>query len=104
MHDNKNAANPTREGFAAHVRTNSFAHLMVAPILVLILALVAYPFFFAIGLANLRYLFQTAIFTSAIKNTVVIVLATDLLKLGMGLAWRCLSIKTSRAVAYCEHF
>lgn len=101
MHEEKNAANPTREGFAAHVRTNSFAYLMVAPVVVLIIALVAYPFFFAIlvaftnrvvgsegdwvGLANFRYLFQTAIFTSAIKNTLVIVIATDVLKLGIGL-------------------
>lgn len=85
-------------------RVHLFAYAMVLPAIVLILGLVAYPFFYAIyvaftdrmvgsvgnwvGFANFRYLAQTATFSSAIWNTIVIVLVTDVLKLliGLGLA------------------
>ena len=78
-----------------------FAYCLVLPAVALLLALVAYPFFFAIsvsftsrvvgndgewiGLANFRYLLQSASFSSAVWNTVVIVVVSGLLKLGIGL-------------------
>jgi multiple sugar transport system permease protein len=82
-------------------RLKIFAYLLVAPVVVLILGLVAYPFFFAIyvsftdqvigsvgkfiGFKNFAYLAGTATFWSAIWNTVTIVLISDGLKLGIGL-------------------
>ena len=81
----------------------------------LILGLVAYPFLFAIwvsftdrviggggefiGLDNFRYLADSATFGAAIRNTVLIVLVTDALKLRSGSAWRCWSPSTSRRAA-----
>lgn len=85
-------------------RVRLFAYLLVAPVVLLILGLVAYPFLFAIwvsftdmvigsvgnfvGFKNFAYLAGTATFWSAIWNTVTIVLVSDLLKLliGLGLA------------------
>jgi multiple sugar transport system permease protein len=81
-----------------------FAYALVAPVVLLILGLVAYPFLFAIwvsftdmvigsagnfvGFKNFEYLAGTATFWSAIRNTIVIVLVSDVLKLviGLGLA------------------
>src|SRR5262245_38737024 len=86
------------------LRLNLFAYALVAPVVVLILGLVAYPFLYAIyvsltdqvvgsvgnwvGLANFRYLLGNATFLTAIWNTVVIVAVSDVLKLliGLGLA------------------
>ncbi len=83
-------------------RTQLFAYALVLPVVALIIGLVAYPFFFAlwvaftdrvvggggnwIGLDNFRYLAKTAIFTAAIRNTIIIVLATDILKFAIGLS------------------
>lgn len=85
-------------------RVRLFAYLLVAPVVLLILGLVAYPFLFAIwvsftdmvigsvgnfvGFKNFAYLAGTATFWSAIWNTVTIVLVSDVLKLliGLGLA------------------
>jgi ABC-type sugar transport system permease subunit len=85
-------------------RVKLFAYLLVAPVVLLILGLVAYPFLFAIwvsftdmvvgsvgnfiGFKNFEYLAGTATFWSAIWNTVTIVLISDGLKLciGLGLA------------------
>ncbi len=93
-----------RPRLSAKVRLNLFAYALVAPVVLLILALVAYPFFYAIyvsftdqvignvgkwiGFANFRYLSQTSTFWTAIWNTVFIVLVSDVLKLliGLGLA------------------
>lgn len=82
-------------------RTRLFAYLLVAPVVLLIVGLVAYPFLFAIwvsftdmvvgsvgqfvGFKNFQYLAGTATFWSAIWNTVTIVLVSDALKLGLGL-------------------
>jgi ABC-type sugar transport system permease subunit len=82
-------------------RTKLFAYVMVAPVVLLILGLVAYPFFFAvwvsftdmvigsagnfIGFKNFEYLAGTATFWAAIRNTVFIVVVSDVLKLGIGL-------------------
>ena len=82
-------------------RTKLFAYAMVAPVVLLILGLVAYPFLFAvwvsftdmvigsagnfIGFKNFQYLAGTATFWAAIRNTIIIVLVSDALKLGIGL-------------------
>ena len=87
-----------------NVRVKLFAYLLVAPVIILILGLVAYPFLFAIwvsftdmvvgsvgnfiGFRNFQYLAGTATFWSAIWNTITIVIFSDGLKLliGLGLA------------------
>jgi multiple sugar transport system permease protein len=82
-------------------RTKLFAYALVLPVVLLILGLVAYPFFFAIyvaftdrvigsvgnwiGFRNFEYLSQTAAFGAAVWNTITIVLVSDVLKLGIGL-------------------
>jgi multiple sugar transport system permease protein len=85
-------------------RQSLWGYLLVLPILILLLALVAYPFFYAIfisftsrivgspghwiGLANFRYLYRNAEFTAAVRNTIMLVLVSDGVKLviGLGLA------------------
>ena len=78
-----------------------FAYGLVVPVVLLLLGLVAYPFFYAIyvaftnrmvgnegtwvGLANFRYLSQSASFYAAIWNTVVLVGISDGMKLAIGL-------------------
>lgn len=95
------ASPPPRRRFSGRVRMRLFAYALVAPTVLLILGLVAYPFLFAvwvsftdqmignvgsfIGFRNFEYLAQTATFWSAVWNTVTIVLVTDTLKLGIGL-------------------
>ncbi len=87
--------------FTAGWRTKLFAYALVAPVVLLILGLVAYPFLFAIwvsftdqvigsvgkfiGFRNFQYLAGTATFWSAIWNTITIVVVSDVLKLGIGL-------------------
>ena len=86
------------------MRINLFAYALVAPVVLLIFGLVAYPFLYAIyvsltdqvvgsvgnwtGLANFRYLAENATFLTAVWNTFVIVAVSDGLKLliGLGLA------------------
>lgn len=93
-----------RRRFGGGFKLKLFAYALVAPVVLLILGLVAYPFFFAIwvsftdmvigsagafvGFKNFEYLAGTATFWSAIRNTIVIVLVSDVLKLviGLGLA------------------
>jgi multiple sugar transport system permease protein len=93
-----------RAGSGARLRARSFPYLLVAPAVLLVLGLVAYPFLYAIyvaftnrvvgndgvwvGFANFAYLFGTATFTAAVRNTFTIVVVTDALKLviGLGLA------------------
>jgi len=95
---------PRRRLLKGGARVRIFAYLLVAPVILLILGLVAYPFLFAIwvsftdmvvgsvgnfvGFRNFEYLAGTATFYNAIWNTVVIVLVSDVLKLviGLGLA------------------
>lgn len=85
-------------------RLTVFAYLLVAPVVLLIVGLVAYPFFFAIwisftdqvvgnvgkwiGLANFVYLSKNSTFGASIWNTIFMVLVSDGLKLviGLGLA------------------
>jgi len=79
-----------------------YAYGLVLPVLLLLLALVAYPFLYAIfisftnrvvgnpghwiGLANFRYLVHFASFTAAVRNTIVLVVVSDICKLAIGLA------------------
>ena len=95
---------PRRRLLSGNARIKAFAYILVAPAILLILGLVAYPFLFAIwvsftdmvvgsvgnfvGFKNFEYLAGTATFYSAIWNTIVIVLVSDALKLviGLGLA------------------
>jgi ABC-type sugar transport system permease subunit len=90
--------------FTAEVQQSLFAYGLVAPVVLLLLALVAYPFFYAIwvsftnrvvgndgafiGLGNFRYLANSPVFGSAIWNTIVLVVVSDICKLviGLGLA------------------
>ena len=78
-----------------------FAYALVLPVSALLLGLVAYPFFYAIyvsftdrvvgndgqwiGLGNFRYLAQSPAFSASIRNTVVLVVASDAIKLAIGL-------------------
>ena len=78
-----------------------FAYALVLPVVVLLAGLVAYPFFYAIyvsftdrvvggdghwiGLGNFHYLAQSPAFLAAIRNTIVLVVVSDFLKLGIGL-------------------
>lgn len=79
-------------------------YLLVAPVVICILALVIYPFFFAIwisftdrmvgqtgrfiGLANYRYLINWIDFRATVWNTIVLVVCLQAIKLvfGMGIA------------------
>lgn len=90
--------------FTLAQQTTAFAYALVLPVVALILALVAWPFLFAIyvsftdrlvgtagqwiGFANFRYLFGSPAFQASIWNTIVIVVVSDVLKLliGLGLA------------------
>jgi ABC-type sugar transport system permease subunit len=92
----------TRLSFAG--RQALWGYLLVVPAMMLVLGLVAYPFFYAIfisftdrvvgnagewvGFDNFRYLSNSPSFTQTIRNTITIVLVTDALKLviGLGLA------------------
>lgn len=97
------AATPTRRrrfGSSAAL----LGYVLIAPEIMLLLALVAYPFFYAIfvsftdrvvgnpgkwvGLANFRYLVTSPSFDSAVWNTIVLVVVSDVMKLliGLGLA------------------
>ena len=85
-------------------RLTMFAYLLVAPVVLLIVGLVGYPFVFAIwisftdqvignvgkwiGFANFQYLAKNSTFSASIWNTITIVLWSDALKLiiGLGLA------------------
>ena len=91
--------------FLTFARRNAiWGYVLVLPALVLLIGLVAYPFFYAIyisftsrivgdaghwiGLDNFRYLAKTASFEKTIRNTITLVVVSDILKLviGLGLA------------------
>ncbi|MEZ4662290.1 MAG: sugar ABC transporter permease [Caldilineaceae bacterium] len=85
-------------------RASIMGYLMVAPVVICLLILVIYPFFFAIwisftdrmvgsqgnfiGLANYRYLINWIDFRATVRNTIVLVVSVQSLKLvlGMGIA------------------
>lgn len=90
-----------RQGLSFAGRQALWGYLLVVPVIALVIGLVAYPFFYAIyisftsrvvgnpgewiGFDNFRYISNNPDFTAAIKNTIVLVLVTDGLKLGIGL-------------------
>jgi multiple sugar transport system permease protein len=91
-------------GMSMRRRTSLLGYLLVAPVLICLLLLVVYPFFFAIlisftdrmigraghfvGLANYAYLFGQSSFQATVRNTIVLVVAVQTLKLvaSMGIA------------------
>ncbi len=91
-------------GMSMRRRTGLLGYLLVAPVLICLLLLVVYPFFFAIlisftdrmigrvghfvGLANYAYLFGQPSFQATVRNTIVLVVAVQALKLcaSMGIA------------------
>jgi ABC-type sugar transport system permease subunit len=95
-------AAPARARRRGMSRITLFAYVLVAPVILLIVGLVAYPFLYAIwvsftdqvvgnvgqwiGLANFAYLAQNASFLASISNTIFIVIVSDGLKLAIGLA------------------
>ncbi|WP_210381545.1 carbohydrate ABC transporter permease [Microvirga zambiensis] len=86
---------------SAEAQQQLFAYALVLPVVLLLVGLVGYPLFYAvyvsftnmvvggggdwIGLANYRYLAGSPVFTSAIWNTVVLVVVSDVFKLAIGL-------------------
>jgi ABC-type sugar transport system permease subunit len=91
--------------FLTFARRNAiWGYLLVVPAMVLLIGLVAYPFLYAIyisftdrivgdpghwiGLDNFRYLSKNASFEKTIRNTITLVVVSDVLKLviGLGLA------------------
>ena len=93
-----------RRGMGFAGRNALTGYLLLVPVLLVLLGLVAYPFFYAIyisftnrvvgiagewvGLANFRYLVGQPSFQRAVTNTVTLVVVTGLAKLviGLGLA------------------
>jgi ABC-type sugar transport system permease subunit len=91
-------------GMSMRRRTSLMGYLLVAPVLICLLLLVVYPFIFAIlisftdrmigraghfvGLANFAYLFGQPSFQATVRNTIVLVVAVQTLKLvaSMGIA------------------
>jgi multiple sugar transport system permease protein len=88
-------------GMSHSLQTKIFAYGLVLPVVLLLIGLVAYPFFYAIyvsftdrvigndghwiGFGNFRYLAGTASFGAAIVNTIELVVISDALKLAIGL-------------------
>lgn len=99
--------------FSLQQSESILGYLMVAPLVVCILLLVVYPFFFAIsisftdrvvgnegqfvGLANYMTLSQKPDFQASIRNTIVMVSAIQILKLGIGLGLASLLNQPVRA-------
>ena len=94
-------------------RTSVLGYALLAPIIICLLALVVYPFVFAvwisftnreigavgefIGLANFRYLAGVPSFQKTIVNTIVLVASVQALKLVFGLAIALLLNQAIRA-------
>jgi multiple sugar transport system permease protein len=95
----------TGRHFLTFSRRNAlWGYALVVPALILLIGLVAYPFFYAIyisftsrivgdaghwiGLDNFRYLSKNASFEKTIRNTITLVVVSDICKLvvGLGLA------------------
>jgi ABC-type sugar transport system permease subunit len=85
-----------------HQRDSLLGYLLVAPVVICLVALVLYPFTFAIwisftdrvigregnfiGFANFRYLFSWVDFQATVQNTIVLVISVQILKFIFGLA------------------
>jgi len=99
MRQQRSAAGEPR--LSADAQQQLFAYCLVLPVALLLVGLVGYPLFYAIyvsftnlvvggagdwvGLANFRYLAGSPVFSSAVWNTIVLVLVSDGLKLAIGL-------------------
>src|SRR3954471_11242180 len=91
-------------GWTMRRRNSLLGYLLVAPVVICLLLLVVYPFAFAIwisftdrvigrvghfvGFANFAYLFGLPSFQATVRNTIVLVVAVQVLKLvaSMGIA------------------
>jgi multiple sugar transport system permease protein len=91
-------------GMSIRRRNSTLGYLLVAPVVICLLVLVVYPFAFAIwisftdrvigragqfvGLANYAYLFGQPSFQATVRNTIVLVVSVQVLKLvaSMGIA------------------
>lgn len=96
-----NASPVRRSKLSFSSRQALWGYLLVLPAVLLVLGLVAYPFFYAIyiaftnrvvgnagewiGFDNFRYLSNSPSFTRSIRNTLTLVLVSDVLKLALGL-------------------
>ncbi len=98
------AATKPRRRLSFAQRQSLWGYLLVLPAIALLLLLVAYPFLYAIvisftsrivgdagewvGLNNFRYLSKTASFEKTVRNTIMLVVVSDIAKLviGLGLA------------------
>ncbi|CAN5874706.1 N/A [soil metagenome] len=94
----------TRRRLSFSQRQSLWGYLLVLPAIALLIALVAYPFLYAIfisftsrivgdagewiGIDNFRYLTKTASFEKTVRNTIMLVVVSDIAKLfiGLGLA------------------
>ncbi|HEY7030489.1 MAG TPA: sugar ABC transporter permease [Thermomicrobiales bacterium] len=97
----KRPAEQKRTRLTFSQRQALWGYLLALPVCLLLLLLVAYPFFYAIyisftnrvvgnagewvGLANFRYLLKWSSFDKAVRNTITLVLVSDGLKLVLGL-------------------
>lgn len=87
--------------FSFSQRQALWGYLLAAPAVLMLVGLVAYPFFYAIfisftsrvvgdagewvGFDNFRYLLTWPSFSKAVRNTVMLVIVSDVLKLTIGL-------------------
>ena len=97
----RSLTNPSPSRFSLRLRTSLLGYVLVAPVAICLLALVFYPFVFAVwisftdreigtvgkfvGLANFRYLAGLPSFQKTIVNTIVLVGSVQALKLAFGL-------------------
>ena len=97
----RSLTNPSPSRFSLRLRTSVLGYVLVAPVAICLLALVFYPFVFAVwisftdreigtvgkfvGLANFRYLAGLPSFQKTIVNTIVLVGSVQILKLAFGL-------------------
>ena len=104
---------PTRTGMSMHQRDAMLGYFLVAPVIICLLALVFYPFVFAIwisftdrvigrpgnfiGFANYRYLFNWVDFQATVQNTIVLVVSVQILKFIFGLSIAILLNQAIRA-------
>jgi multiple sugar transport system permease protein len=99
--------------FSLRQSESILGYLLVAPLVICILVLVVYPFFFAVyisftdrvvggegqfvGLSNFVSLTQKPDFQASIRNTIVMVSAIQIIKLGIGLGLAALLNQPIRA-------
>lgn len=91
-----------RKGLSGRARHALFAYGLVFPAVLVLLGLVGYPFLYAIliaftnrvvgnagdwvGFANFRYLANSPDFQASVRNTITLVVVSDICKLAIGLS------------------